>query len=636
MKRKTSTVPTCVYKYRLYDPIDAKEARAADDAFRQARVHYNKLITIERRRREEYRKVRAQLFPELGALEVQQKEYEARIKSLREEVQAEKIRTRSRTVAPEKKKAVADLIAEKKEHLKKVRALRAVTRKSIILCMEGDLIDERAHVEIRAMRPEIYWGTYLLVEAAARQAKSAKKDPDYNLIPPHRLSNRIGVHFQGGLAAKDANESSIMRITPVRFRLNRHDEEIAKGKDARTTLQFRIGPGSGSDEDPIWITLPMIQHRPLPSDARIKDAYITRRRYSVRVPWQYHLCVVMDAPSYQRTTSSAEQKGTATINFGWRSTKQGLRIAMINREGQETEEILLPPSYIGLEYKRRNLTRTLAGNFNRAKTRLSSWMQQHSHPEGFKESFTALPQWRSQHRFAELMDYWQEHRFPGDEEIFAALAAREDPGARRGARPWSREDIERASWMVRYRHLQTWLDSVQRKLGNWRDYYYRCLAKRLATTTACLCIEDFDMRKIAERPSPEEPEDQGDERARSNRQLASISDLRNKILEAAAKYHCRVVDVPAKNNTRRCDVCGELHPWEPKKKIDHVCANPHCGAEWDQDVNNTDRQHTRIASGEVTTLVAPAEHHESIGFVQANRRTFSAARKELDNLLKTE
>jgi transposase len=190
--------------------------------------------------------------------------------------------------------------------------------------------------------------------------------------------------------------------------------------------------------------------------------------------------------------------------------------------------------------------------------------------------------------------------------------------------------------MVRYRHLQTWLDSVQRKLGNWRDYFYWGVAKRLTTTTAEICVEDFDIRKVAKRPKPENPEDQGEEKARSNRQIAAVSDLRGKILKQAAKYHCRVVEVPAENNTRRCDVCGELHPWDPKKKIMHVCANPDCGAEWDQDVNNTDRQHSRIASGEVVPLVIPAEKAENGQVVGAKSRTFRTARKELHNLVKSQ
>ena len=637
MGRKTSKLPTRVYKYRLYAPQGATAERTTE-GFCNARVHYNKLITIERRRRALYRAERTRLFPELAALEARQAEFEARIKALRDEVQGDKVKSKSRAVDPAKKAAIAELCATKKVLLPELRAMRATCAASPGLQTTTKRIDAQAQQEIKALRKGTYWGTYLLVEAAARAACGAMKDPDYETTPPHRLQSRIGVHFCGGVAPSEivGGQSNLMRIAPVHFRLDRHDKEIATGKAARTTLQIRIG--SQGRCTPVWATLPMIMHRPLPDDARIKDAYITRARFTVRIPWQYHLCVVLEAASFEHMLPGPQQEGTTAINFGWRSTKRGLRVAMLNHEGGTPEEVLLPPSYIGLEHRRRTLASTLASQFNMAKKCLVGWLQDHTCPDGFRETFAALTKWDSRHRFAAWMDYWQEHRFEGDDEIFTALAAREDPAARRGAAPWTREAIAQASWMVHYRHLQTWLDSVQRKLGNWRDYYYRCLAKRLATTSACLCVEAFDMRKVAKGPIPEEPEDQGDEHARSNRQLASVSDLRLKILQAAAKYHCRVVAVPAENNTRRCNVCGEVHPWSPKKEIVHVCANPRFGAVWDQDVNNTDRQHVRIASGEVVSLVTPAEKREiadGSSTVEGSQAcSLGTARKELAKRMK--
>jgi hypothetical protein len=655
MRRKTSGLPSCVYKYRLYAPIEG--ADAAERVFQQTRIHYNKLITIEHRRREAYRQARARLFPELGALEAQQHELEARIKALRDEVQAEKSRTRSRAVDPTKKAAIAALIVEKKALIKPLREARAPAKRSIELYMESDTIDARAAQERKDLRGELYWGTYLLVENAVKQATGASADPDYKLEPPHRLKSRLGVQIQGGATPTEivGGDGSFLRINPVHFRLNRHNEEIATGKAARTTLQFKIGPGSTEKDagvEPIWVTLPMVQHRPLPADARIKEAFITRQHFTVRIPWQYHLCVVLESPTLQQTLPGVKQEGNTTINFGWRSTERGIRVAMINRDGQVPEEVLLPPYYLGLERLRRRLTGHIADHFNAAKALLGAWMRDHTYPDGFREAFKGLANWRSQHRFAEWMDYWQEHRFAGDEEIFARLAAREDPAARERARlaaqerrrvtgerqasaPWTEKDVAAASWMVRYRHLQTWLDSVQRKLGNWRDHYYWCLAKRLATTSTALHVENFDIRKVAKRPAPEEPEDQQAEKARSNRQLAAVSDLRNKIKQAGAKYHCPVFDVEATNNTRRCDVCGELHPWEPKKKIMHICANPNCGAEWDQDVNNTDRQHTRIASGEMMPLVIPAMKAENGDVVEAKVVSSTTARKALRKAVKS-
>lgn len=632
MKRKISTVPSRVYRYRLYAPQGDMAERVAE-SFDGSRLHYNKLITIENRRRALYRQARSRLFPKLASLEARYAEVNARIQGIREAVQAAKVKSRSRVVDPAMRAEIAVLKASKKPLLDELRRVRAICAKSPELLAEAKQIDGAANAEIKALRPETYWGTYLLVEAAAKQAaKQSKGDPKYDLTPPYRCKSRIGVHFCPGISPTGLKSSRLMRFEPAKFRLNNHDEEIATGKAARTTLQFRIG--SNDDRSPVWATLPMVQHRPIPTDARIKDAFITRRRFTVRIPWEYHLCVVLESPSFQSPRALPEQQGSSAVNFGWRSTRNGIRVAMIHRQNKETEEILLPPYYLALETKRRELASILDAKFNEAKARLSGWIAEHDCPEEFREVFARLGNRKSQHWFAEWMDYWQEHRFPGDDEIFAALAAREDPNARRGAKPWAREDIAKASWMVRYRHLRTWHDSLRRKFDNWRDYFYRCVAKKLVTETASLVIEAFDMRKVARRPVAEEPEDQGDERARSNRQLASASDLRLKILQAAVKYHCLIEIVKPENNTRRCYECGELYAWDPKIAIMHTC--PGCGARWDQDVNNTNRQQARVASGEVVPFVTPAQIYENTDgsptIVPARLSTFAAARKSLSKI----
>ena len=365
MKRTKTTVPICVYKYRLYEPLGPGAEQAAE-AFAGARIHYNKLITIERRRRDEYRRARSHLFPELAALEVRQAELDEKVASARAEIQAEKSRSRSRAVAPEKSSALAELVALKKTSLSLLRAARTETRRSVSFLMESDLIDDRARREIAALRPGTYFGTYLLVEAAAEAARGSKTDPDYNVDPPHRLKSRVGVHFCQGesVARVVGGDSTLMRIAPVAFKIGKNGEEKASGRAARTTLLFRVG-SEGSARSPVWAAFPMVMHRPLPADARIKKAYVTRKRLTVRTPWQYHLCVVLEAPGYHRTLPGTRQEGTTTVNFGWRMTERGIRVATLSRDGLEVEEVLLPPSYLELEQKRRDLSEIRSSRLQR-------------------------------------------------------------------------------------------------------------------------------------------------------------------------------------------------------------------------------------------------------------------------------
>jgi hypothetical protein len=67
MKRKTSLLPTKVYKYGLLAPIE--NVQLVDQAFYLGGKFYNKLIEIERASRGEYRLERASRFPDLDKIE---------------------------------------------------------------------------------------------------------------------------------------------------------------------------------------------------------------------------------------------------------------------------------------------------------------------------------------------------------------------------------------------------------------------------------------------------------------------------------------------------------------------------------------------------------------------------------------
>ena len=96
MKRKTSTIPSRVYKYALLPPIE--RAEEVDASFLQADDHYNRLIGIELDRRVKYRTERARMFPALAAAEAAHAEIEERLAAQRAAISANKSTTRSRVV----------------------------------------------------------------------------------------------------------------------------------------------------------------------------------------------------------------------------------------------------------------------------------------------------------------------------------------------------------------------------------------------------------------------------------------------------------------------------------------------------------------------------------------------------------
>ncbi len=604
--RKTSTIPTRVYKYALKPPTI--NADLVERTFQDARIYYNQLVTIENRRRHLYRQARSRLFPDYTVLEAQINLATNELQSLRDRVNSSKSSHRSRRVDPTTKRMIADLSSTLKVSREKLRQLRSEISTSPELKLASDNIGQQSSQAIRDLRPTLYWGTYQLCEAAASQA--SQKSPfevSYNETPPHLLNSRIGIQFMGGLPASDVSDDTRIQILdPPSFRQTgknkiwraRYDHDH-DGRKIPCRLRLRIG---SDNRKPVWAEFPLAMSRPLPADGRLMSAYITRRPLRERNPWQYHLCLVIESRTFERTVPSINQSGTTAINFGWRQLEDGrLRVATINREGETPEFLELPPQYSsGLSYCIR-LQSLLDEKFEEIKKKLNSWISSNDCPDGFKDAFDHLPLWKSQHRLNEIVRYWKDHRFPGDESIWPAASA----------------------WTGRYLHLHDWMVNQKRRLLAWRDDYYRCFAKKIVTTSASIVVDTCHFGELAKRPSAEVAVT-GSQTARYNRTVASPGDLRLKILQAAAKYHCNVIAAPTINGTKRCNVCGTL---QVVKSLEHSCTC--CTSLWDQDVNNTDNLHEAATSGKVVPLLVPAETTEKHEFKRSESTTYRTARRAL-------
>ena len=656
MRRKTSTLPTRIYKYALLPPA---EADLVDGAFRGARRYYNALVAIELDRRRRYRELRSAMHPSLARLEEEVRAAEGRLAASRAAVGAAKSAARSRAVAPADRAAVGAVLAELRDLrsrlraergrcespaslqiMRRLRELRKGEQPDLVKKLRDELKEERAKTAfgraaaqvdaeaneaVKKLRPTLYSGTYLLVEAAVRAASSGAADPRYDDAPDHLARGRIGVHFCGGAGVERLSDSTLMQVSPIpHFRERPSGKLHARGKAARTTLRFRVA--STEAGKPVWATFPMVMDRPLPDDARIKDAYVTRQPRDARTPWRYDLCVVAESREFERLVPGLRQEGTTAVNFGWRQLPDGsLRVATASSTERGIQEVRLPARVVSGFAKCSDLQSILAKKFDAAKAELSAWIAGHESelPAEFLESFANVGRWRSQHRLAELVWYWRSHRLPGDEAIYSRLS---NPMPRGGdPRSWQH------GWLDTYRHLQCWADNERRHLVDLRLDLYRRAVKKICTESASVVVDTFKISDVAARPEAEVVE-VGGAAARANRVVAAPSVLRQELLHAAARYHCEVVAAETVNGTRRCNACGEV-AGEAVVKLVNRCAA--CGAAWDQDVNNTDNLADAEAGGEVVSLVTPAEVSGDGEVRASSTDSFGAARRSVRKLLKT-
>lgn len=183
------------------------------------------------------------------------------------------------------------------------------------------------------------------------------------------------------------------------------------------------------------------------------------------------------------------------------------------------------------------------------------WQRPEQLPEWLTERTETLGQWRAQACLAALVLHWREHRFSGDDAIFAALEA----------------------WRKRDKHLFQYEAHLRRKVLVWREHHYREFAAGLRRDYATAYIEDTDWSKLNKKPAIAE-----DRQSRGERQYmptAAVGELLRFIREAMTE----TVAIDPVHSTHECWHCGSLEEFDAATDLCHRCR--HCHRTWDQDEN---------------------------------------------------
>ena len=111
-------------------------------------------------------------------------------------------------------------------------------------------------------------------------------------------------------------------------------------------VQMRIG--SDEQRRPLWLTLPIRMHRPLPEDCLVKSVSALRERLANRSRWR--VVFVLERPAGASGTwarfGEAERRGSIAIDVGWRRLPHGLRVATWHDDAGQTGELVLPERYL--------------------------------------------------------------------------------------------------------------------------------------------------------------------------------------------------------------------------------------------------------------------------------------------------
>jgi len=631
---------TMVFRYGIATPHEGLDEVYAQ--MRLAHEYRRNLIFIERGRRAAEREIRREFGGEASVVEARLVGIQAACEWLASEIRGVRKDSRKRSETASMRLQLATARAKAKavrEHLYELRRLLApqcaeckkagseempcphATPEAVALRERLDVVGSVASELIKNAREHsgLYWGTYLLVERAMQASRSAplyEKDgitPHDPKLPPPRWdgSGVVGVQIQAtkplsvqqALAGLDTRLAVVASPWPEQWlatadlsaRPPRRDDSIVgtgrgrrppgvrpgergqpdtaapatrpDGTPARWVrdracrhgeLRMRVG---SAGRDPIWACWRLDYHRPLPAGAQITWASVHRIVRGPHAEWS--LCVTVELSAPLRAPHADGPRPTVAIDVGWRIIGDEIRVAAWIDSFGNKGELRLTAADIRALRAAEDLRAQRDVAMDACKATVKRWISaQPNPPQWMRDAAAHMHVWRRPSRLVSLLRTWdQERSSPSADEriIIEALRA------------WTMAD--RAKWAS---------ESSRRIWGlRRRRDKYRVFAAQMCARYGAVVLEKFDLRQVAERPKTGEDAAEN-EIARSNRQLASISELRGCIENAAARRDCTVVAVDATHSTSTCPSCGLIADRNAAASVRLRCE---CGHEWDQDID---------------------------------------------------
>lgn len=540
-----------VHQYGLLDPLDWSE----DCATELERMHAlkGKLVEIER----EYRISFDRLLERDPHLRDARQTLDAHIRALSECDLAMTGEVESRELTPKAGQEHSGSTPGRRLRVLKTEVAQAYrsARKHFRDDLNNLEIQRRDQVKIARQQSGLWWGNYNSVIKSFEQGRRVSVlNRGLMRVKPFDGTGRFTNQIQGGISVENliSGQNIQVKVAPLPADAWSHASRNERRRLQRTQFTATIFVRDGTRR---MVTWPMIMHRPLPENVRIKEVVVSRARLDDR--WLWSVVFVCTRPRVIKP-GSATAGTVIAIDPGWRRTKTGLRVATIVRATGETEYFELPNCVVQafrFADELRDRHHVLLANLRMLVSRLTA--SQQAKVTGVGEAWIDPANLRLPSDFRRLAKLWS-----SDSDYDQGLVAQ----------------ISEKS--ADYKRLYLWERNHTRKISNNRDKLYQELLARVFKGVNKVLLHTIDINEMSNNNTATTREGFVPNASNWYRRTASISSLEHWIKNKTKRLGIEIKCIQS-SYSQSCPSCGALDRKNRADMLMYICAR--CNHTWDRD-----------------------------------------------------
>lgn len=446
----------------------------------------------------------------------------------------------------------ADILAAKRK--------MALRQKEVSREMSVDLkkleLARRSEVKVARQNSELWWGNYNAIVRAFESARSAAVRSGNSVRRRREAGNgRFTNTLQGGAAVSELFDGSLSQVY-IRQPQNTAWSAESRGNRRRlqrTILTATIYTKPGERRSVTW---PMVMHRPIPLDVRVKNVVVTRRKIGDR--WKWSVSITCSRLACYESAKSEEHKPVA-IDIGWRRLADGLRVATALAPASRPRFVILPNDLLNA-FAFVDELRTQYRESSHLGAKLIQSINSSLYDQPFREMLLEI-QGCNENEYSRIDNFCRGSFFT--EQVL------------------SRISDEVRAWRSNHIKLSNWLANQQRKVVARRNHFYQNLAIALTQDASELIVADIKIGEMLNRRINDPEEVFFPRSADYYRIIAAPSKLRQILKFQCAKRHV-AFKIKGVATPVRCPNCGSKIRKSRPDTLIQVCGN--CSTKFDSDV----------------------------------------------------